>query len=379
MGRFQDVELDDVELTGDRLLLRRWRPADADSVFAIMQDDSMFEFLALPRPYTRAAAREFVERIGHEGRGEGTGVGCAVVDRAFDMLVGAIALRHLPGQCDIGYWIAPAARGHRYAAEATRLLVDWGFAHGIPRVELLCDVGNLASIRTALAAGFSYEGVNRSYDWGPTDIHDGSRARIDVARFARLPGDRGTAIAPRFPPLAADRLTDGAITLRPMTAADLAGWTEQERDALTQQWAFDGEPPRRESVEAVTRRAGLEWLVGSSARFTIEDVASGRFAGSVQLRVAGPPQVGGVGYTVHPDFRGRGYTTRALRLLAGWAFESARFVRLELGAKTANIASQKAAANAGFEPDGLRAQRLRNPDGTFSDEVRYVLLRRMIP
>jgi RimJ/RimL family protein N-acetyltransferase len=123
----------------------------------------------------------------------------------------------------------------------------------------------------------------------------------------------------------------------------------------------------------------LEWRVGSSARVTIEDVASGRFAGSVQLRVAGPPQVGGVGYTVHPDFRGRGYTTRALRLLAGWAFESARFVRLELGAKTANIASQKAAANAGFEPDGLRAQRLRNPDGTFSDEVRYVLLRRMIP
>src|SRR3954469_21221986 len=59
VGRFRDVELDSVELTGDRLLLRRWEPADAEAVFAVMQDDSMFEFLALPRPYTREVARDF--------------------------------------------------------------------------------------------------------------------------------------------------------------------------------------------------------------------------------------------------------------------------------------------------------------------------------
>jgi RimJ/RimL family protein N-acetyltransferase len=370
MGRFRDVELDDVELTGDRLLLRPWQPADADAVYAIMADQSKFEFLALPRPYTRHAATDYVTRLGHEGRADGTGLGSAVVDRQSGRVVGSAALRRLDVLPELGYWVAPEARGRGYATEATCLLADWAFAHGVHRVELRCDVANLASAVTALNSGFGYEGVARGYP------HRGQNR--DTACFARLATDSGVPIEPRFRRLGPAELTDGTLTLRPMTPGDLAGWTDQELDELTLQWAFTG-PPRRESVEAVPGRAGLDWLVGNIARFTIEDVASRRFAGSAQLRVSGLPQVGGIGYAVHPAFRGRGYTTRALRLLVRWAFESAGFVRLELGAKTANIASQKAAAAAGFEPDGVREQRLRNPDGSFSDEVRYVLLRRIIP
>jgi RimJ/RimL family protein N-acetyltransferase len=77
---------------------------------------------------------------------------------------------------------------------------------------------------------------------------------------------------------------------------------------------------------------------------------------------------------VHPHFRGRGLTTRALRLLVPWAFEVADYARLELGAKVGNDASLRSAARAGFAPDGVRARRLRNPDGSFSDEVRYALV-----
>jgi RimJ/RimL family protein N-acetyltransferase len=77
---------------------------------------------------------------------------------------------------------------------------------------------------------------------------------------------------------------------------------------------------------------------------------------------------------VHPAFRGRGYTARALRLLVPWAFGPGGFARLELGAKTENVASQRAAVAAGFEPDGVRAGRLRNPDGSYSDEVRFALI-----
>jgi RimJ/RimL family protein N-acetyltransferase len=39
-----------------------------------------------------------------------------------------------------------------------------------------------------------------------------------------------------------------------------------------------------------------------------------------------------------------------------------------------NDASLRAAAAAGFEADGIRRRRLRNSDGTFSDEVRYALI-----
>ena len=85
-------------------------------------------------------------------------------------------------------------------------------------------------------------------------------------------------------------------------------------------------------------------------------------------------RLGLIGYGVHPAFRGRGFTTRALRLVESWAFGTAGFARLELGAKVGNVASQRAAEHAGYTHDGIRAARLRNPDGSFSDEVRYALI-----
>jgi hypothetical protein len=39
------------------------------------------------------------------------------------------------------------------------------------------------------------------------------------------------------------------------------------------------------------------------------------------------------------------------------------------------VASQRAALAGGFQPDGVRAERLRDPDGTFSDEIRFASLR----
>ena len=63
-------------------------------------------------------------------------------------------------------------------------------------------------------------------------------------------------------------------------------------------------------------------------------------------------------------------------MLCAWAFSTADIERLELGAKVANIASQKSALRAGFESDGVLRSRLRNPDGTFSDEARFAMVRR---
>ena len=170
-----------------------------------------------------------------------------------------------------------------------------------------------------------------------------------------------------------DELADEVIGLRPERADDAAALLGCE-DELTIRWNFTGAAKTRTELAAATRRAGLDWLVGAAAQFVIVDLASGRVAGGLQLRKAGPPQIGGVGYVVHPEFRGHGYTSRALRLLAGWAFDVADFARLELGAKVGNVASWRAAASAGWAEDGLRQARLRNADGTFSDERRYVLL-----
>lgn len=368
MGDFDGVELLDLVLTGARLTLRPWLPTDADPVYRAVQDPWIRHYNALPDPYQREDAEQFVSSIGLSGRAAGTALDCAVVTSDTGELVGSASLRLGSGPAEIGYWIAGWARGHGYAAEATRVLAEWAFAHGVNRVFLLCDVRNLPSVRTALRAGFRYEGVSR----GSTVAAPGGRHWFaDLARFARVAADSGEAVPHAFPPFPG--LTDGVVQLRVMASADATGVAGCE-DAESVRWGFTGVAYSDEEAASRAATAGLNWLVGNYGLLSIVDVESGQFAGSVTLRKAGPPQVGGIGYVVHPAFRGRGYTSRALRLLAPWAFEVGDFARLELGAKIGNEASLRAAAAAGFEPDGIRKRRLRNADGTFGDEIRYALI-----
>ena len=371
MGDFRGVELADLVLTTERLVLRPWQADDVPRIVEIMADEAMHEFLALPHPYTKESAAQFVGELAARPREDGTGLSCALVERAGGRVVGSALLR-LGTEPEIGYWVAGDAQGRGYATEATAALAAWGFERGLPRIGLLCEVHNLASARVALGAGFRFEGVSRDgfVGGGYADVPE---RRGDLARFARLAGDPAGPIRPAFPPLADGELSDGVVALRPERAGDAEALLECE-DELTVQWNFTGTAKSRDDLLAATRRAGLDWLVGPAAQFALVDVATGRTAGGLQLRRAGPPQVGGIGYVVHPDFRGRGYTSRALRLLAGWAFDVADFARLELGAKVGNVASWRAAASAGWAEDGIRQTRLRNADGTFSDERRYVLL-----
>ncbi|HEV7207056.1 MAG TPA: GNAT family N-acetyltransferase [Jatrophihabitans sp.] len=371
MGVFADVELDELVLTTPRLTLRPWRRDDAEAVAEIMRGADLGEFLALPDPYTLDDAIGFVTAIGGETRSAGTGLECAVVETVSGQLVASAALR-LPRprrlEAEVGYWVGRAYQGQGYAAEVTRALTDWAFAHGVSRVELFCAVRNLASAKTALNAGFRFEAVLH----GHHPMRDGDPA--DSALFARLPSDSGAPTPRAAVDLPGGGLSDGIVLLRVMAPGDEAGLGEQEADPVTRSWEFTAEPRTALEHRRLCAGAALQWLTGQVMRCAIVDVETGRYAGMISIRPAGPPQIGGIGYAVHPAFRGRGYTARALRLLTAWAFGEADFARLELGAKVGNIASQKAALAAGFERDGVRATRMRNPDGTFTDEARFAAL-----
>ena len=170
-------------------------------------------------------------------------------------------------------------------------------------------------------------------------------------------------------------LTDGVLTLRPLAAHDWQVVRDEHNDEESLRWDFFGETYGDDVARQRAAQARREWRSGRAARFVMVDAATGEGAGVINVMRMGPPGVGLIGYGVLPAFRGRGFTTRALRLVSGWAFESAGIARLELGHKVDNIASGKAAAKAGFRAEGRLAQRLPNADGTRSDEVYYSLTR----
>ena len=185
------------------------------------------------------------------------------------------------------------------------------------------------------------------------------------------PGFTPFPLAPEWEPL-----SDGVVTLRPLEAADWEVVLTEHNNEESLRWGFDGEALTEAAARHKAAEAPREWRRGRVARFVIVDVASGDSAGVLMVMRMGPPGVGLVGYGVVPGFRGRGFTTRALRLVAEWAFTHTDLERLELGHKVGNVASGRAAERAGFIAEGRLSGRLPNPDGTRADEVTYSLTRR---
>jgi RimJ/RimL family protein N-acetyltransferase len=121
----------------------------------------------LPAHATEEEARAYVAR--QQGRwAEGRGFSFTVADAVTGRALGGIGLWLAAGLADgrgeVGYSIAPAARGHGHARDA--LVAVTAFAWTIPqlhRLELHVEPWNTASLRTAERAGYRQEGLLRSY------------------------------------------------------------------------------------------------------------------------------------------------------------------------------------------------------------------------
>lgn len=81
--------------------------------------------------------------------------------------VGGVGFKGQPdsGCVEIGYGLAPSARGHGYAAEAVIALLAIAYDHGLSKVIANTALDNIASQRTLTHAGFRLEGtdVDRHY------------------------------------------------------------------------------------------------------------------------------------------------------------------------------------------------------------------------
>jgi RimJ/RimL family protein N-acetyltransferase len=176
-----------------------------------------------------------------------------------------------------------------------------------------------------------------------------------------------------LPDLPGGRLSDGVVELRPLGPADAADVAVQRALPEVTASTVGGTDPARSAV--LCAEAAGEWLAGQVARMTIRDASTGAFAGELGLFQLEPlTGQAMIGYDLAPAWRGRGYATRAVRLVARWAFRSAGLARLIAGTTPDNVASQRVLERAGFQREGYQRSRLPGPDGTRLDDVLYALL-----
>ncbi|MGB6985473.1 MAG: GNAT family N-acetyltransferase [Candidatus Aquilonibacter sp.] len=111
----------------ERLLLRTWMSADTPVLAAIYGDPGTMQYIlsgTKTPEQTRAAIAEMVEASEHDG--------CSmwpVVLKESSELIGSCGLMKtkVPGELELGFILAPSARGKGYAVEAARAVLAFGF------------------------------------------------------------------------------------------------------------------------------------------------------------------------------------------------------------------------------------------------------------
>jgi RimJ/RimL family protein N-acetyltransferase len=162
----------DPPLTDGIVTLRPWgEPGDVEAMTAACNDRAIAEFLdMIPSPYTEDDAREWIA-VTRQGWAEGTMSSFAITDAGNAEPVGSIGVRWVEpdqGVAEVGYWVAPQARGRGVCTRALRLVSRWVIAeHGMERLQLRADEQNGASRKVAENAGFTQEGILRSSRFNP--------------------------------------------------------------------------------------------------------------------------------------------------------------------------------------------------------------------
>ncbi|MGW0178298.1 GNAT family N-acetyltransferase [Nocardia sp. NPDC003345] len=177
-------------------------------------------------------------------------------------------------------------------------------------------------------------------------------------------------------PLPDPPLTDGVVLLRRWRESDhpqrLAGFA----DPLCRRFSWPlAEPYTERHLRERFADEEPARLRGEEVGFAVVDAAEPvDVLGAASLYDTGRAEGRmGVGYWLAPHARGRGNATRAVRLLAHWAFDALAVRRLELTCGPDNIASQQVALRCGFVREGLLRSHIPYQGGR-RDTVMFGLL-----
>lgn len=373
-GRSFPDEVPTLADASGRVRLRAHTEADLPSIVEQSNDPDARHWTPVPIPadgYGLADARDYALGIIPAGWRAGTGFGWAIdadLGRGH-RYAGAIDLGlRDDGSAELGFSLHPAARGHGVMSTAVRLVRDHGFDElGVRVLRWRARVGNWPSRRVAASAGFRFDGrIRRSLDIRG-ELVDGWVATItadDPRQPIRLPEN---------PVLASGRSAPGRpVRMRPYTEDDAARLVQICSDPLTRRFAPRLPYPYTtrdalEFVESLRESAatgrGFGWCYTDPAN----DVAAGTI--TVGLSEAGRAELG---YSAHPDARGRGLTSAAVRAVVDFLAERTSWLPIPVRSAlircaASNTGSRRVAERAGFALAGTQPAAEVLADGTVDD------------
>ena len=346
-------------LTDGVVTLRGHREDDVEAVLEQSTDPVSVRWTRVPVPYTREDARRFV-REAMPG-GWATDQEWAFAIEAADpagvpRYAGTVSLRDEgPGRAEIAYGAHPWARGKGLVERALRLLLEWGFApvgsggRGLETVVWWAEEGNWASRKVAWRLGFSCEGTVRRWLPERDGLVDGWIGTLSVDE-QRLP---------RNPWFEVPRIVGDRVVLRRHRDEDAPRVLEACTDERTAYWlGLLPQPYTREDAEQFLRTRSDPMARGTALHWVLADPDDDRLLGSVSLMGIGSHSGAEVGYWAHPDARGRGAMTEAVRMAVRHAFIDVEdgglgLDKVRLVSAVDNTASLRVAETNGFRRVGL--------------------------
>ncbi len=331
-------------LTDDVVTLRAHRADDVPRMAEQSTDPVSIAWTSVPVPYAESDAEDYCLRVLPAGWADGTEWGFAV--ELEGRYAGTVSLRDEgPGRAEIAYGSHPDVRGTGAILRALRLLVDWGFAElGLETIVWQAFTGNWPSRKAAWRLGFTVEGTLRHYLPQRGERRDawiGTLLRDDPRE-------------PRSTWLEIPVLEGDGFRLRPVREGDAPRIQEGTAEPTATYWLGHKPAPYTmdDATTYVERRRELA-ASGQGVTWAVADPDDDEILGTVLWFNWTAGVECEVGWWLHPDARGRGLATRAVRLLVGHVFETLEVKRVTAFAAAGNTASRAVMERLGFRLYGI--------------------------
>jgi ribosomal-protein-serine acetyltransferase len=157
-------------------------------------------------------------------------------------------------------------------------------------------------------------------------------------------------------------LSVGVISLRPFQMSDTDELTEAVRESIPElkpwmSWCHDdySEDDTRNWIKSLPSG----WADGTQFNFAITDIQDGRLLGGCGLNHINPTyRFANLGYWVRTSRTEQGIASRAVRLIASFAFEQVKLVRVEIVVAVGNYPSLRVAGKVGARREGILRNRM---------------------